>query len=73
MNGELRQTVRFDTLVRDPRQLLAEVAAFTTLGDGDVLMLGCAAARPRAQAGDRIELRSAALGAVSHTLVAEAA
>ena len=73
VNGELRETVRFDALVRGPQQLLADVLEFMTLGEGDVLMLGCDAARPRAQAGDRIELRSAALGTLSNTLVAEAA
>lgn len=73
VNGELRQTVRFDALVRDPRQLLADVLEFMTLGEGDVLMLGCDASRPRAKAGDRIELRSAALGTLSNTLIAEAA
>ncbi len=73
VNGELRQTVRFDALVRDPRQLLADVLEFMTLGEGDALMLGCDASRPRAKAGDRIELRSAALGTLSNTLIAEAA
>ena len=75
VNGELRQTVRFDPagLVRPPAQLLADVAEFMTLAEGDVLLLGCDAPRPRARAGDRIELRSAALGSTSHTLVAEAA
>lgn len=73
INGELRQTVRFDALLRPPAQLLADVSEFMTLAPGDVLMLGCAAPRPRACAGDRIELRSAALGTLAHTLVAEAA
>lgn len=73
VNGELRETVRFDALVRSPRQLLADVAGFMTLGEGDVLMLGCDASRPRARAGDRVELRSAALGSLSNTLAAEAA
>jgi 5-oxopent-3-ene-1,2,5-tricarboxylate decarboxylase/2-hydroxyhepta-2,4-diene-1,7-dioate isomerase len=73
VNGELRQTVRFDALVRPPEKLLADVAEFMTLAEGDVLMIGCDAPRPRARAGDRFELRSAALGTLSHTLVAEAA
>lgn len=73
VNGELRQTVRFDALVRDPQRLLADVAEFMTLGEGDVLMLGCDAPRPHARAGDRIELRSSALGTLSNTLVPEAA
>ena len=72
INGALRQTVRFDALVRDPRSLLAGVSEFMTLGEGDVLMLGCDAPRPQARVGDRIELRSGALGTLSNTLVAEA-
>ena len=73
VNGELRQTVRFDALVRDPKRLLADVAEFMTLREGDVLLLGCDAPRPLAKAGDRIELRSDALGSLVNTLVPEAA
>ncbi|AEG91246.1 fumarylacetoacetate hydrolase family protein [Ramlibacter tataouinensis] len=72
INGELRQTVRFDALVRAPANLLADVAGFMTLGEGDVLLLGCDAPRPRARAGDRVELHSPALGTLSNTLVAQA-
>ena len=73
VNGELRQAVRFDALVRDPQRLLADVAEFMTLGEGDVLLLGCDAPRPLAKAGDRIELRSDALGILVNTLAPEAA
>lgn len=73
INGELRQTVRFDALVRPQAQLLADVAEFMTLAEGDVLLLGCDAPRPHARAGDRIELRSDALGTLTNTLVPEAA
>jgi 5-oxopent-3-ene-1,2,5-tricarboxylate decarboxylase/2-hydroxyhepta-2,4-diene-1,7-dioate isomerase len=73
VNGESRQTVAFDALVRPPAQLLADVAEFMTLAEGDVLLLGCDAPRPRARVGDRIELRCGPLGSLSNTLVAEAA
>ena len=73
VNGELRQTVRFDALVRDPRRLLTDVAEFMTLREGDVLLLGCDAPRPLAKAGDRIELRCDPLGSLVNTLVPEAA
>ncbi len=53
INGELRQTVRFDHLVRDAPRLLADVGEFMTLEAGDVLMLGCDVGRPRAKVGDR--------------------
>ena len=62
VNGEVRQSLRFDALVRDPKRLLAGVAEFMTMREGDVLLLGCDAPRPLATAGDRIELRSDAPG-----------
>ena len=68
INGELRQTVRFDALVRDAQRLLADVGEFMTLGAGDVLMLGLAADRPLARAGDVVELRCDGLGTLSNTL-----
>lgn len=73
INGESRQTVDFKNLVRDVRQLLADVSEFMTLGAGDAVMLGCDLGRPLAQAGDRIELRAGALGTLSNTLVGQAA
>ena len=73
INGELKQTVRFSQLVRSADKLLADVSEFMTLGEGDMLMLGCDAGRPRARAGDRIEITMPALGTLGNTLVAEAA
>jgi len=73
VNGAQRQSVRFDALVRPPSQLLADVAEFMTLGPGDVLLLGLDFPRPRARAGDRIELRCEPLGELVNTLVEEAA
>ncbi|HSV44740.1 MAG TPA: fumarylacetoacetate hydrolase family protein [Ramlibacter sp.] len=73
VNGVLKQTVRFSDLVRPAEQLLADVSEFMTLGEGDVLMLGCDANRPRARPGDRIEISMPALGSLANSLVAEAA
>jgi 5-oxopent-3-ene-1,2,5-tricarboxylate decarboxylase/2-hydroxyhepta-2,4-diene-1,7-dioate isomerase len=73
INGALVQTVRFSQLVRPAEQLLADVSEFMTLGEGDMLMLGCDAERPRARVGDRIEISMPALGTLTNTLVAEAA
>lgn len=64
INGTLRQSLRFDALVRDPARLLAEVHAFVGLRAGDILMLGCAPDRPCAQAGDHIEIHAPALPAL---------
>lgn len=73
VNGELRQRVAFDALVRSPARLLADVAEFMTLAAGDLLMLGCEFERPRAGAGDVVELRAPGLGSLRNTLVREAA
>lgn len=73
INGELKQTVRFSQLVRSADKLLADVSEFMTLGEGDMLMLGCDVERPRARVGDRIEIKMPALGTLTNTLVAEAA
>jgi 5-oxopent-3-ene-1,2,5-tricarboxylate decarboxylase/2-hydroxyhepta-2,4-diene-1,7-dioate isomerase len=75
IDGQAVQTVRFSSgaLVRDPQRLLADVAGFMTLGEGDVLMIGCDAPRPLAAAGSRIELHCAGLGVLANTLVPEAA
>lgn len=70
VNGELRQTARFDNLVRNAQQLVADVGAFMTLGDGDVLMLGLSAGRPLASAGDVVELQCEGLGSLTNVLVA---
>ncbi len=73
INGELKQTVKFDQLLRSPAQLLADVGEFMTLGAGDMLMLGCDIGRPKARAGDRIELSAAGFGTLGNTLVTEVA
>ena len=77
INGELRQTVDLSTLVRDAATLLADVEAFMTLQPGDVLMLGTDClddgTRPRAQAGDRIEISAPGFAPLVNTLVEEAA
>jgi 5-oxopent-3-ene-1,2,5-tricarboxylate decarboxylase/2-hydroxyhepta-2,4-diene-1,7-dioate isomerase len=73
INGELKQTVRFSQLVRSADKLIEDVSEFMTLGEGDMLMLGCDVGRPRARVGDRIDIFMPALGTLSNTLVAEAA
>jgi 5-oxopent-3-ene-1,2,5-tricarboxylate decarboxylase/2-hydroxyhepta-2,4-diene-1,7-dioate isomerase len=73
INGELKQTVRFSQLVRSADKLLADVGEFMTLGEGDMLMLGCDAGRPLARAGDHVEIKMPALGTLANDFVAEAA
>ena len=75
VNGVRVQSVDLSTLVRDATTLLADVSAFMSLQPGDVLMLGtdCLAdgTRPRAKAGDRIEISAPGLAPLTHTLVGE--
>ena len=67
-NGEHVQTVDLRGLVRAMPALLADVAEFMTLQPGDVLMVGsdCLAdgTRPRARAGDRVEISAPGLASV---------
>lgn len=67
-NGTLVQTTRLGDLMRPIPQLLADVGEFMTLQPGDVLMVGtdCLAdgTRPRAQAGDRVEISAPGLASV---------
>jgi 5-oxopent-3-ene-1,2,5-tricarboxylate decarboxylase/2-hydroxyhepta-2,4-diene-1,7-dioate isomerase len=77
INGTPRQQVDFSRLVRNARQLLEDVQSFMSLGDGDVLMLGCDVledgTRPLARSGDRIELSAPGFPVLANTLLAEAA
>ena len=77
VNGQLVQTVELSTLVRDAATLLADVGEFMTLQAGDVLMLGTDClpdgTRPRAKAGDRIEISAPGFAPLVNTLVEEAA
>jgi 5-oxopent-3-ene-1,2,5-tricarboxylate decarboxylase / 2-hydroxyhepta-2,4-diene-1,7-dioate isomerase len=73
VNGELKQTVRFSQLVRSAEKLLADVSEFMTLGEGDMLMLGCDVGRPRVRAGARVEIKMPALGTLANSFVSEAA
>jgi 5-oxopent-3-ene-1,2,5-tricarboxylate decarboxylase/2-hydroxyhepta-2,4-diene-1,7-dioate isomerase len=72
INGDLRQTIRFDDLVRDAAMLVHDVDAFMSLRAGDLLLLGCDADRPMANVGDHIEIAMAdkpAFGVLSNTLM----
>jgi len=68
-NGELVQTVDLRGLMRNLPLLLVDVGEFMTLQSGDVLMVGtdCLAdgSRPRAKAGDRVEISAPGFSSVS--------
>ena len=71
-NGEHVQTVNLHDLMRNMPTLLADVGEFMTPQPGDVLMVGtdCLAdgTRPRAQAGDRVEISAPGFASVITTV-----
>ena len=71
-NGERVQTVQLGDLMRNIPTLLADVGEFMTLQPGDVLMVGtdCLAdgTRPRAKAGDRVEISASGFAPVVTTV-----
>ena len=75
INGTAVQTVSLADLVRDAATLLADVAEFQALEPGDVLMVGtdCLAdgTRPRAKAGDRVEITAPGFAPLVHALTQE--
>lgn len=76
IDGRLRQTVELAQMRRHAARLIADVSAFMTLHPGDVLLLGLGADRPRARAGQRVDIQAPgvpALGVLSHALLAELA
>jgi len=76
VDGQLQQTVDLAQMHRHAAQLIADVSEFMTLRHGDVLLPGLGAKRPRAHAGQRIEISAIgipALGTLMNTLVQEAA
>lgn len=71
-NGELVQTVQLSELMRDLPTLLTDVGEFMTLQPGDVLMVGtdCLSdgTRPRARAGDKVEISAPGFASVVTTV-----
>lgn len=79
LDGQAVQSVDLGAMRRRAPRLLADVSAFMTLHRGDVLLLGLGADRPRARAGQRVDIvprdpaHARALGTLSQTIVQEAA
>jgi 5-oxopent-3-ene-1,2,5-tricarboxylate decarboxylase / 2-hydroxyhepta-2,4-diene-1,7-dioate isomerase len=57
--------------IRGVAQLIADVSAFMTLREGDLLLLGAAHGAPRARSGQCIEVSIEGLGTLAVGLVAE--
>ena len=77
INGTPAQTLKLADAVRDAATLLAEVNAFMTLREGDVLMLGTDClqdgTRPRVQVGDRVDISAPGFTGLMNTFVGDAA
>jgi 5-oxopent-3-ene-1,2,5-tricarboxylate decarboxylase / 2-hydroxyhepta-2,4-diene-1,7-dioate isomerase len=75
-NSNEVQTLDMRSLLRDLPTLLTDVSEFMTLQAGDVLMVGTDClddgSRPRAQAGDRVEISAPNFDAVHVTLAGAA-
>ena len=71
IDGEVVQRCSTAGLIRPAARLIAEVSAFMTLEQGDVLSVGVAAHAPRARAGQRVRIAIEGLGVLENPLVAE--
>ena len=69
INGAIVQTFGLSDMVRKPAQLVADVAEFIDLQDGDVLMIGSPFDAPLAKAGDVIEISAPGFAPLRQTLV----
>jgi 5-oxopent-3-ene-1,2,5-tricarboxylate decarboxylase/2-hydroxyhepta-2,4-diene-1,7-dioate isomerase len=54
--------------VRGPGALLADIAAFTTLQPGDVVLVGVPEGAPSARAGQRVRVDAPGLGSLAFAI-----
>jgi 5-oxopent-3-ene-1,2,5-tricarboxylate decarboxylase / 2-hydroxyhepta-2,4-diene-1,7-dioate isomerase len=71
IDGSLKASANTSGLVRNVRQLLADVTEFMTLAPGDVLAVGVALPAPTVRAGQRTRIEIDGLGSLSNSFVAE--
>jgi 5-oxopent-3-ene-1,2,5-tricarboxylate decarboxylase / 2-hydroxyhepta-2,4-diene-1,7-dioate isomerase len=72
INGAVVQTFSTSQTVRKAAQLVADVADFIDLQEGDVLLLGSPFNAPLARAGDVVEISAPGFTPLRHSLVAVA-
>jgi 5-oxopent-3-ene-1,2,5-tricarboxylate decarboxylase / 2-hydroxyhepta-2,4-diene-1,7-dioate isomerase len=70
INGAVVQTFSMAGAVREAAQLVADVAEFIDLQNGDVLLLGSPFNAPLAKAGDVVEISAPGFAPLRHSLVA---
>lgn len=71
VDGSLKASANTSGLVRNVRQLLADVTEFMTLAPGDVLAVGVALPAPVVRAGQRTRIEIDGLGSLSNAFVEE--
>ena len=74
IDGQIVEQRSLADLIFTPAQLLAEITAFMTLRQGDVLLVGVGYKAPQAKAGSRVEIRgegSDSLGRLKFTIAQE--
>jgi len=71
INDALQLQSSTSQLIRPVRQLLADVSAFMTLCQGDVLLVGLPEGLPQARAGDVVTVEIEGLGRLTNPVVAE--
>jgi 5-oxopent-3-ene-1,2,5-tricarboxylate decarboxylase/2-hydroxyhepta-2,4-diene-1,7-dioate isomerase len=72
INGKPVHQRAFSALVRPAARLIADVTAYMTLAEGDVLLLGPGEGSPLARPGDTVEITVPGLGRLGHRVAAEA-
>ncbi|TMW71082.1 fumarylacetoacetate hydrolase family protein [Alteribacter natronophilus] len=72
VNGRLVQENTTRSLVRNVRQLIADVTEFMTLNEGDTLLVGVAEDPPLIKAGDRVRIHVEGVGILENAVVPEA-
>ncbi len=71
INDELMHEARMSALVRSIPRLIADVSAFMTLAEGDVLLAATAEDAPLAHAGDRVAIEIGGIGRLENRVVRE--
>ncbi|MGH7470252.1 MAG: fumarylacetoacetate hydrolase family protein [Cupriavidus necator] len=73
VNGELRLVNTTAHLVRNVRQLIADVSEFMSLRQGDVLLVGIPENAPRARPGDHVAIEIDGVGRLENQFIGEGA
>ncbi|WP_240376805.1 fumarylacetoacetate hydrolase family protein [Bacillus piscicola] len=71
VNNELKQTASTKNLVRDVKQLIADVTEFMTFYPGDVLLVGTPENPPLVKDGDKVKVEIDEIGALENKVLSD--